>query len=79
MKIKTKVKSYDEVMALPRPKPLRLKRPNLFFRTLVRVLATKDLIPAKFTFDKTDLARAGKGPYLILMNHFHMQARVFIG
>ena len=69
MNIKTQVKSYDEVMSLPRAKKRKPKRPNILFRTLVRVLAIKDLIPAKFTFDKSDLSRAGKGPYLILMNH----------
>ena len=69
MKTKTLVRTYDEVMAMPRTAKRRPKRPNLLFRTLVRVLSAKDLIPAKFTFDKSDLARAGKGPYLILMNH----------
>lgn len=69
MKTKTLVRTYDEVMAMPRAAKRRPKRPNLLFRTLVRVLSAKDLIPAKFTFDKSDLARAGKGPYLILMNH----------
>ena len=69
MKTKTLVRTYDEVMAMPRAEKRRPKRPNLLFRTLVRVLSVKDLIPAKFTFDKFDLARAGKGPCLILMNH----------
>jgi len=69
MKTKILVKPYDQVMALPRAAHKKPKRPNLLFRTLVRVLSVKDLIPAKFSFDKSDLARAGKGPYLILMNH----------
>lgn len=69
MKIKIKAKTYDEVMALPRPKPRKPKRPNILFRTLMRVLAIKDLIPAGFTYTKHDMEKAGKGPYLILMNH----------
>lgn len=69
MKIKTVQKSYEEVMTLPPAKHHKPKRPNLFFRTLVRVLASKDLIPSGFKFTKEDLSRAGKGPYLILMNH----------
>ncbi len=69
MKTKILKGTYDEVMALPRAVQKRPKRPNLLFRTLVRVLSVKDLIPAKFTFEKSDLSRAGKGPYLILMNH----------
>ncbi len=69
MKTKVITKSYDEVMALPRPVARKPKKPNIFFRTLVRILATKDLIPAKFSYEASDLSRAGKGPYLILMNH----------
>ncbi len=69
MKTKIANKSYDEVLAMPQEKRKPPKRPNIFFRTLVRVLAAKDLIPAGFTYTKHDLERAGKGPYLILMNH----------
>ena len=69
MKIKIIKKTYDEVLALP-PKPRkRPKRPNVLFRTLVRLLSCKDLIPLGFKCDKKDMKRAGKGPYLILMNH----------
>ena len=62
-------KSYDEVMALPRAPHKKPKKPNIFFRTLIRVLSAKDLIPIRFSFVKKDMERAGKGPYLILMNH----------
>ena len=69
MKIRIVKKSYDEVIALPKPPHQKPKKPNILFRTLIRVLAIKDLLPAKFTYQKKDLERAGKGPYLILMNH----------
>ncbi len=69
MKTRFAEKSYEELMALPKDKPRKPKKPNLFFRTLVRILTSKDLIPAKFTYTDVDLSRAGKGPYLILMNH----------
>ena len=62
-------KSYDEVVALPRPPHKKPIKPNIFFRTLIRVLSAKDLIPIKFSFVKKDMEKAGKGPYLILMNH----------
>ena len=62
-------KSYDEVVAMPRAPHKKPKRPNLFFRTLIRILSAKDLIPIDFSYDKKDVKRAGKGPYLILMNH----------
>jgi len=69
MKIRIVKKSYEEVIALPKPPHQKPKKPNILFRTLIRVLAIKDLLPAKFTYQKKDLERAGKGPYLILMNH----------
>ena len=62
-------KNYDEVMAMPRAPHKKPVKPNIFFRTLIRVLSAKDLIPIKFTYTKVDMERAGKGPYLILMNH----------
>lgn len=62
-------KNYDEVVALPRVPHKKPKKPNFFFRTLIRVLSAKDLIPLDFSIVKKDLERAGKGPYLILMNH----------
>ena len=69
MKIRIVKKSYEEVIALPKPPHQKPKKPNSLFRTLIRILAIKDLLPAKFTYQKKDLERAGKGPYLILMNH----------
>ncbi|MBO7273825.1 MAG: 1-acyl-sn-glycerol-3-phosphate acyltransferase [Clostridia bacterium] len=62
-------KSYEEVMALPRTPHKKPIRPNIFFRTLIRVLSAKDLIPLKFSYVKKDMEKAGEGPYLILMNH----------
>ena len=53
MKIKTKTLSYDQVMALPRPAHKRPLRPNLLFRTLVRVLSQFDLMAARFRFTGT--------------------------
>ena len=62
-------KSYDEVVAMPRAPHKKPQKPNIFFRTLIRVLSAKDLIPIKFSIVRKDMERAGKGPYLILMNH----------
>ena len=62
-------KSYDEVVALPRAPHKKPIKPNIFFRTLIRILSAKDLIPIKFSHVKKDMEKAGKGPYLILMNH----------
>ena len=62
-------KSYDEVAAMPRTPHKKPHKPNIFFRTLIRLLSAKDLIPIRFSFVKKDMERAGEGPYLILMNH----------
>ena len=69
MKIKIIRKTYEEVVALPQKPRKKPQRPNVFFRTLVRLLSCKDLIPTGFKCDKADMKRAGRGPYLILMNH----------
>ena len=62
-------KSCQEVAAMPRTPHKKPIKPNIFFRTLIRVLSAKDLIPIDFSFKKVDMEKAGKGPYLILMNH----------
>lgn len=69
MKIKTKRLSYDEVMALPHAKHKDPKKPSILFRTIVRVASSFDLMSARFKYTRTDMGKAGKGPYLVLMNH----------
>lgn len=69
MKIKTKQLSYDEVMKIKKP-PHRLpKRPGLLFRSIVRAAASADLHDARFSYTTSRMELAGKGPWLILMNH----------
>lgn len=68
MKIKVVEKSYEEVMALPRPKHKNPKKPSLLFRTLVRLLGSKDLKETSFTYTFPDRDKV-QGPALILMNH----------
>ncbi len=69
MKIRTKRLSYEKVLALPRPKAQKPLRPWWLLHAVVRVLAIPDLWATHFTFDKHRMDEAGKGPYLILMNH----------
>ena len=73
MKIKVANKSYDEVMAIKesitskRKKP---KKPNIFFRTLIRVLSVPELMATRFKCRKIGMERLGKKePCLVLMNH----------
>lgn len=69
MKIKTKKMSYEEVVALPRPKHHRPLRPNILFRTIIRIASIPDLLSARVQVKKERMELAGKGPWLILMNH----------
>ncbi len=69
MKIKTKKLSYDEVMSLPRTEYKKPIRPSIIFRTLIRIISVFDLLAVNFKYKKINMEKAGKGPYMILMNH----------
>lgn len=69
MKIKTKKLPYEALEKVKRPAHFNPKRPNVFFRTLVRFLSQFDMMATKFDYSKIDMEKAGDGPYLILMNH----------
>lgn len=68
MKIKTRHLSYDEVMKLPRPPHRKPHKPDILFRTIVRVAAWPDLIATRFSYTRHKKSEPG-GPYLVLMNH----------
>lgn len=70
MKIKLTQKAYADVMALPPQKHQRPKKPNIFFRTLLKLVSLPDLWAVKFKYTKigTEEIR-GKEPCLYLMNH----------
>ncbi len=67
MKIKNINKAYEEVMALPRPKPLKPIKQWGILAWLVRFLSYGELKKAKFTY--TGKLNKKDGPYLVLMNH----------
>ena len=70
MKIKTATKSYDEVMAIKPKKRIKPKRPNILFRTVLKVGSLPDLIAVRFKLKKIGMDRLDKKePCLILMNH----------
>lgn len=70
MKIKITKSSYQDVLALPKEAPFSPKRANIFFRTLLKLVALPDLIATKFECTKTDMDKLGKDePCLFLMNH----------
>lgn len=70
MKIKSKVKPYNEVVKIVKEKHKRPLKPNIFWRTLIQVLSFFALLPIKFKYRKTGMEKLGpKEPCLILMNH----------
>lgn len=70
MKLKTVSKSYDEVMAMPRAKHRKPVRPNMFFRTLMRVASIPDLMATDFSCNRIGMEKLSKKePCLYLMNH----------
>lgn len=70
MKIRSKNKSYEAVLAMPKQKEIKPKKPDVFFRTLLRVASLPDLLAVRFHADYYDMEKLGKKePCLVLMNH----------
>ena len=67
MKIKTVASTYAEVMARTPRKLKAPKKPNILFRTLVRIASLPDLWKARVKV-RGKIDKKG-GPYFILMNH----------
>ncbi len=70
MKIKTKRKSYQEVLALKQRKRKNPKRPWFLLRKLIYLLSKKEMKACGVEFIEKDMDKLGKKqPCLILMNH----------
>ena len=70
MKIKIKEKSYGEVASMQPPKHKKPMKQSFFFRLLLRVASTPDLLATHFRLKKVGMERLGKRePCLYLMNH----------
>ena len=69
MKIRTQKKSYDAVMALPRPKHRKPLRPNFLLQSVVRIASLPDLWATNFKFTRHGMDQIKGQPCLILMNH----------
>lgn len=70
MKIKIINKSYDEVMAIPREKHVKPKKPNILFRTLLKLVSLPDIIATHFKCNRIGMERLGKRESaFFLMNH----------
>ncbi len=69
MNIKVKKLSYDEVVALPRPKHKKPQKPWFAISTLVRILSQIDAWQTKFTYTFENENSLPDEPCMILMNH----------
>lgn len=69
MKIRVKKADYSVVEKIEKPKHRRPQKPWGILGALINIIALPDLISTKFKFTKERMDKAGKGPYLILMNH----------
>ena len=70
MKTTVKELSYERVSALPRPKHKKPVKPNIFWRTLIRLITIFGMKGTKFTYTTEGMEKVGKkDPCLILMNH----------
>ena len=69
MKIRTRKKSYDAVMALPKGKHRKPMHPNFLLQSVVRIAALPDLWSTHFKFTTHGMEKIKGQPCLILMNH----------
>lgn len=70
MKIKTKVLDFDTVLSMVPKKHIRPKKPNILFRTLLKIVSIPDLLATRFTYKKIGMEKLQKNePCLYLMNH----------
>ena len=70
MKTTIKKMDYEKVMALPRPKHKLPRKPNMFWRVLIRLLTIVGLMGTKFSYETEGFEKIGKDePCLFLMNH----------
>lgn len=83
MKIKVKELSYDKVLALPREKRFKPRKPMWLLRGLIRLLSIPELMKVNFKCNKIGMERLKSNePCLILMNHssfidFKIAYRIF--
>ncbi|MBQ8375406.1 MAG: 1-acyl-sn-glycerol-3-phosphate acyltransferase [Clostridia bacterium] len=70
MQVKVTKLPYNEVLKRKTKKAKPAKKPNIFFRTLLKLVSLPDLMAARFTCTKKGLEKLDKKqPCFILMNH----------
>lgn len=69
MKIKTKKASFSYVEKIKKPKHKKPQKPWWILGAIIRLISLPDLLATRFKYTTSRMEKAGKGPYLILMNH----------
>lgn len=70
MKITTKKKTYEQVMALPRFRHKHPMKPSVFLNRLIKLITIPDMLINRFTANKIGMEKLPDDqPCLILMNH----------
>ena len=69
MKIKVRDLSYEEVLALPRLRHKKPRKPSRLLATVVRLVSAPTLKRVKFSYTTERMELVGKEPCLIPMNH----------
>ena len=69
MKIKMKNVPLSFALQTDKPRHKAPKKPNILFRTLVRLLSIPDMLNTRFSYTLDENLKIGKEPYFILMNH----------
>lgn len=69
MKIKTKHISFEKFKQIENHKRKRPQKPWRILGLLIRILSIPELFSTRFKYTTENMENAGKGPWLILMNH----------
>ncbi|MBE6933437.1 MAG: 1-acyl-sn-glycerol-3-phosphate acyltransferase [Ruminococcaceae bacterium] len=69
MKIRTREKTYEEVLTMPVGKHRKPRHPNFLLRSIVRVAAIPDILKTHFQYEMHGMEQIKGQPCLILMNH----------
>ena len=70
MKTRVVNKRYEDVIAMPKEKPLKPLRQHVFFRMLMKTLSAFDLRAVNFKYEKIQMELLKEDePCLVLMNH----------
>ena len=70
MKIRTKKRTHEQVLSIPRPAHKKPMKQRLFWRILLRLLSIPELLAVRFSVKRVGMEKLSRRePCLVLMNH----------